>query len=146
MNFANMRLRRHAQEARELWQGRLLLEARGRMGAVVLSVIAHNFPQAVPVLMLVCFGSQIIQAPFLASAGRVVKSGHVVADVMEVDGSIVRNAELFKDKNDMIKQFRDLADKLRFNDAVRESMFIAVKRWLVADYRINPNTGEVEHE
>jgi hypothetical protein len=131
--------RRHAQDLRETWQARLLACAEGKMGAVVLSVLAHNFDDAMPVLLRLVFpGFTTITAPFFCSAGKVAKTGQVCADMVTRDGSIVKMAAIFRDTRQMEGQFRRLADRLHLTDAERVEMFAAVKRWVVADFRLDP--------
>ncbi len=130
---------RHADELEQSWQVKVLRRAHGRLYAVMLSVLAHNFDDAMPVLMRVAFkGFYSIQPPFLVSAGRIAKTGHVMADIVTKDGQIVRGQGFFRSTKDMEGQFRRLADRIRLSDAEREEMFAAIRNWVVADYRLDP--------
>jgi hypothetical protein len=129
----------HADELRQSWQGRALAAASDKTGAVVLSVLAHNFDDAMPILLRAVFpGFTSIAAPFLISAGKVAKTGHVCADVARKDGKIARMTVLYRDVRALQNDFRRLADRCRLSDGDRNALFGAVKRWLVCDYRLDP--------
>ncbi len=134
---------RLAFDIRDTWQARVLLAAQARtdgvIGAVALSVMAHNFDDAMLVLLKVLFpGFTSIAPPFLCSAGRVDKTGAVVADLVERSGKIVKNYVLYRSEIALRDDFRRLADQLKLNDPDRREMFSAVQRWVVADRRLDP--------
>lgn len=136
--------KRLAFDLRASWQARVLLAAQekneGVIGAVALSVLAHNYDDAMLVLLKVLFpGFESIKPPFLCSAGKVDKSGAVVADLVERQGVIVKNYRLYRDEIALRNDFRRLADQLKLDDADRVELFGAVKRWVVADRRLDPN-------
>lgn len=139
---------KHAQELRESWQGRALAATRTKaLGMVVLSVLAHNYDEAMHTLLLAVFpGFKSISAPFLSTAGRIAKTGHVMADVVHRNGTIEKNRAIFLDAADMQSHFRRLADELKLSDDDRREMFGAVQRWLVADYRIDPTMNPSDPE
>lgn len=126
-----------------MWQCRALVEAKRRGGNVavaLLSVLAHNYDDAMPVLLRVAFpGFTSIEAPFLCSAGRVAKNGVVMADVVNRDGTITKNVGIYRNEMALRDNFRRLADTLSLTDAERIEMFKAVQRWVVADTRIDPS-------
>lgn len=137
---SNLSARRHALDLRDTWQGRLLAAARGKTGAVALSVLAHNFDDAMPTLLRVVFpGFTSITAPFLCSAGRVAKTGAIVADIVQPTGRIDKRSVLYRNEIEMRDDFRRLADSLKFSDGDRVAMFAALKKWVVADHRLDPN-------
>ena len=130
---------RHAADLRESWQGRALAEARGPMGPVILSVLAHSFDDAMPTLLRAVFpGFTSIQPPFFCTAGKVAKTGHVCADLVTTDGRIVKMCAIFRSVAAMQDELRRFADQLRLSDADRRALFGAAKRWLVCDYRLDP--------
>ena len=130
---------KHATELRDTWQGRCLATARGKTGAVMLSVLAHNYDGAMLALLKVVFpGFKSITAPFLCTAGKVAKSGAVVADMVGKYGGITKDAVLYRSEVELRDDFRKLADGLKLSDAERVEMFAAVKRWVVADRRLDP--------
>jgi len=133
---------RHVQDLRETWQGRALRETHdeGWLGAVVLSVLAHNFDDALLVLLKAVFpGFAAITAPFICSAAKVNKRGHIVADVVLRHDPYVRaNQLMFRSLKDMEGTFRRLADRLKFNDDDRRQLFAAARNWVVADRRLDP--------
>lgn len=133
-----------AFDLRATWQARVLLAAQaktdGVVGAVALSVLAHNYDDAMPALLKVLFpGFESITPPFLCTAGKVDKSGAIVADLVEKYGSITKNYRLYRDEIELRDDFRRLADELKLDDADRVELFGAVKRWVVADRRLDPN-------
>lgn len=132
--------KRHADELRETWQYRVMLAtAKHKLGAVMLSVIAHNFDDAMPVLLRIAFpGFTGLTPPFLSSAGKIDRAGRVVGDVVAPDGVIIRNCPLFRSVKDLETAFRQVADRLKLNDADRLGLFAAIGKWLVCDYRLDP--------
>ena len=125
---------------RETWQAKALAATQeSHLGAVLLSVLAHSYDEAMPVLLRVVFpGFEGLRPPGLTSAGRIGRTGAVVADVVLRGGLRKRNSVLFSDKRAMEAAFRKLADRLKLSDQERREMFGAVQRWIVCDYRINP--------
>lgn len=138
-------LKRHHEEMRQFWQARLLLHAHEagdrQIAAVVLSVVAHGMPaEAFITLMHVCFpGFGNIRPPFYASAGKIMKGGEIAADLKCRDGSITRNTLVFRDKREMESAWRKLCDEIGFNDEDRAAAFAALRKWVVADFRRDPN-------
>ncbi len=146
-------LRRHAQDLRGTWQARVLAAAliegeytapRDKIGMCLLSVLSHNYGDprhdALPVLLRVVFPQdQSIGAPFLCSAARIAKSGHIMADLITKDGRRIRNQALFRSTRAMEREFRLFADRLGMEDGERVELFAAVARWVVCDYRLDPN-------
>jgi hypothetical protein len=149
---ADLDFRRHAQDLRRTWQAGALAQAlipgeftppRDKIGMCMLSVLAHNYSDpredALAVLLRVVFPAfKSIGAPFLCSAAKIAKTGHVMADMIARDGHIVKNQALFRSTKQMEGEFRKFADGLRLDDAEREELFAAVKRWVVCDYRLDP--------
>ena len=130
---------RHAQDLSETWQARTLREARGKQFAVLLSVLAHNFDEAMPVLLRIVFpGFTSIRAPFLTTAARVGKSGQITADMVTINGQILKQAVLYSNEVELRDDFRRLADDLKLSDRDRCELFTAVKNWVVADTRLDP--------
>lgn len=131
---------KHAQELRDGWQVRALIATRRTpIGMVVLSMLAHAYDDAMPVLLRVAFpGFTSIAPPFLTTCARIDKTGAVVADVVGRTGKIEKNVAIFRHTADMQGQFRRLADELKLPDDQRIEMFNVAQRWIVADRRIDP--------
>ena len=129
-----------AQELRDTWQVRALIETRDyQIGAVLLSVLAHNYDDVMEVLMRVAFpGFHSIALPFLCSAGRIDHSGRIVADMAASNGAIIKDYVLYPTERALRDDFRRLADRMKLNDKDRIEMFKAVQRWVVADRRLDP--------
>jgi hypothetical protein len=143
--------KRHHDDLRQFWQARMLIRlhetGQAHLAAVALSVIAHSFPdaEALRTLLQVCFPGFIsLRPPFYCSAGRVMKTGEIAADLVCRDGSKVRHALVFQSKAEMEGAWRRLCDELKFSDEDRAAAFAALKAWVVADFGRDPNraTGE----
>ncbi len=132
--------RRHADDLRQSWQGRMLAMTYGKpISGVVLSILSHNFDDAMPVLLRVVFpGFVSIKAPFICSAAKVSKAGHVVADIVDRHENHIRGAVVFRSLKEMETAIRRLADKMKLSDEERVEFFMAAKRWVVADQRLDP--------
>lgn len=129
-----------AFDLRATWQARTLEAARGRTAAVLLSVLAHNFDdQLLTLLQLVFPGFKSITAPFLCSAGKIERNGAVVADMVERAGTIKKKAVLYRSEIELRDDFRRLADQLKLDDDDRKALLGAVRRWVVCDFRLDPN-------
>lgn len=134
-----------AVQLRESWQGRVLAAAKGQTGAVVLSIMAHNFDGAILTLCQVVWpGFTSIEAPFLCSAGSIDKAGRVVADVTTKDGRVVKDVKVFDNDVRYRDEMRKLADRLKLTDQERLEFFTCVKRWLVADRRLDPTMDPMD--
>lgn len=141
--MTNLLMYRHVQELRDLWQGKALAAAQGKLAAVMLSVLAHNYDEAMPILLRVIFpGFTSIRPPFYCNAARIAHNGAVVAHMIDRKGHLVRNSVIFKDEAEMQSELRALADQMTISDAERVEMFAAVRRWIVADFRQDPNNAE----
>jgi hypothetical protein len=132
---------RHADDLRGLWQTRALARAPRDMFPVVLSVIAHNYDEALEVLLELA--GKKVTVPFLCTAGHIAKDGRVYARVVTPTVDLYGQRtmeywELFKNLREMEGKFRRLADELKLTDKERVEMFKAVQRWIVCDHRIDP--------
>lgn len=132
--------RRHADDLRQSWQGRMLAMTYGKsISGVVLSILSHNFDDAMPVLLRAVFpGFVSIKAPFICSAAKISKHGHVVADIIDREERHIRGAVIFRSLQEMETALRRLADKMRLSDSARAEFFMAAKNWVVADCRLDP--------
>jgi hypothetical protein len=130
---------RLAFDLRDTWQGRTLAAATGKTAAVLLSVLAHSYDDAMlPLLQVVFPGFTSIAAPFFCTAGKVAKSGHITADMVTKTGKVIKNFPVYISEIELRDDFRRLADRLKLSDADRVELFGAVKRWVVADRRLDP--------
>src|SRR6185312_15820943 len=95
------------------------------LGVVVLSILAHSYDDAVQTLLQVVAPGIRIGAdlPYLRTAGKIAKTGHVIADLTTLDGKILRSAKIFRDTAEMQSTFRRLADDLKLSDADRRELF-----------------------
>lgn len=130
-------------DLRSSWQARALAGTQDKLQAVVMSVLAHNYDEAMPVLMQVAFpgfrvGATPISHAIYCSAARIDKSGRVVADMVSRTGRKIKNSIVFMSELDMQNAFRRLADMMKLDDHERIEMFHAVQRWVVADRRLDP--------
>ncbi len=135
--------KRLAFDLRASWQCRALAGTQDKLQAIVMSVLAHNYDEAMPVLMQIAFpGFQVGRSPIrhaiLVSAARVDKAGRIVADVVSRLGAKTKDFVLFDSTTQMQGVFRRLADMMKLDDHQRIEMFHAAQRWVVADRRIDP--------
>jgi len=116
---------------------RALGAARGKTGAVLLSVISHNYDDGLQAAVYTG-AVKLVAGPHLSSAARVQKNGAITADIERMDGRIDKQAVLYRNEIEMRDDFRRLADRLKLGDSDREQMFIALQNWVVADRRLDP--------
>lgn len=129
-----------AFDLRGSWQARALAAAKGQTAMVLLSVLSHTYDDALLVLLPLVFPGYIEPAlPCLASAGRVAKTGAVVADVIRPDHVLVKDVPIYRTELALRDDFRKLADRLKLDDADRIELFKCVQRWVVADRRLDPS-------
>lgn len=130
---------RHAQQLRDEWQCRLLVETDGKNRAVVMAMLANLYYEAMEVLLRVAFpGFMQVKPPVYTGFARILADGRVVCDYISRDRLLVKHALVYDSEDEMIKQFRDIADRLKFADADRIKMFSDLKRWVSRDDRIKP--------
>lgn len=132
-------------DLRATWQGRALEAAQSRMMPVVTSMLAHAFEiEAMAVLLRVvkpkCWDdfNQTLIAPFFCSCGKVNKLGQIYADTILYDGAVKLPKVVFTSERDFEYELRKLADRLKFSDKERTEFFACAKRWIVADFRLDP--------
>jgi hypothetical protein len=144
----DLAIRRHANDLRGMWQGRVLEHSEGRMMLVVASMLAHAHPEHFHILMIVAkpvlwdTERGVPKPPFLASIGKIATDGAIVADVREPGMLKPHEMQIFKSVDEFQGLCRKLADRARLSDPDREQFFICAKNWLAADRRIDPATGE----
>lgn len=131
-------------ELREMWQVKLLAETKGTTRAVVQAIIAHEWPAMLPLLLRIIDPNfKDIERPFIYSYATINKSGMVCAEMIGRDGR-KKIVGLYTSDILMRDDFRRIADRLKFSDAERIAMFAVLKKWVVADLRIDHN-GESIH-
>lgn len=142
------RWKRHADDLRATWQARALAAAtipgrphgfaKDKIGMCVISVLAHNFDDALEVLLRL-HGFDGLAGAQLCSAAKVARTGEVMADMVSKWGTLVKNQGMFLNTDQMQNEFRAFADPLKLTDQERVEFFDAVKRWVVCDFRLDPN-------
>lgn len=133
--------RKLAFDLRASWQVRSLAEAKGTAFAVVMSVLGHAFPEALPVVMQLLIPDWDGKAPgpYLITCGKIAKTGAIVADVHDPrTGVITKDAVLYASEIALRDDMRRLADKLKLADRDRAEFFTAIRNWVVADRRLDP--------
>ena len=131
-------VRRFEVELRESWRGRVLVGAQGATQDVVLSIMAHNFAGAILTLCQVAWPGFVGLEQGFVSAGKIDKSGRVVADYGHKNGTVEKDMVVYRSDVEYRDAMRRLADRLKFTDQERLEFFTCVKRWLVADRRLDP--------
>jgi hypothetical protein len=126
-------------DIRDTWQARVLARSRGIDRMVMLSVLAHNYEEALLTLCAVIFPDfdRRLPAPYLESCGRIAKNGGIVAKVRQRNGTI-KEMQIYRDELTMRDAFRFIADVVKLSDDDRLEMFIALQKWVVADRRLDP--------
>lgn len=127
----------------ECWQVRMLRATTGMDRAVVMSVLAHNYDAQMPYVLTAAFKWYVgprtpMPLPSLTSAARIDKAGRVVADVVDSHGRKRKDQAIFENEVKLRDSFRRLADHLKLADDDRVEMFRAIRRWVVADRRLDP--------
>ncbi len=131
-----------AGELEQSWQVRALrMTQLDPLGMAVLSVIADSYDEVMSLIMYVAFPGFVgLTTPAIVTSAKINKSGRIVADVVwNHDAPVTKDDQIFRDEREMEGKFRRLADRLRLTDAERIEMFNAVRRWVVADQRLDPN-------
>lgn len=132
----------HADQLRETWQARALRATRYEpIGMVILSMLAHSFDEAMPVLLRVLYpGFESIRTPFICSHGKINKRGQIIADVVWEDWCPpTKDWVIFENTQHLQSRMRKVADKLKLKDDDRVQFFTMAKRWVTADMRLDPN-------
>jgi hypothetical protein len=121
-------------ELRESWRGRVLAECK-----TSLSIMAHNYAGAILTLCQCVWPGFVGLESGFVSAGKIDKSGRVVADYGNKKGTITKDRVVYRSDVHYRDDMRRLADRLKLNDQDRLEFFTCVKRWLVADRRLDPS-------
>jgi hypothetical protein len=127
-------------ELRYSWQGRMLHNTRNRpVGAVVCSIIANSDDEPMELLLRAVFPDYAgLKPPGLCSAGRIARNGTVVADIITIEGIRLLRQAIFLDTEQLQNTFRHICDDMKLSDADRKEVFDYVRRWIVADFRLDP--------
>lgn len=127
---------KEAAEVRETWQYKLLFETKGngKEGEVIMVVLANLYLEALEVLLAMM--KRRFVPPCLTGYARIMAGGQVVCDLMKTPSLRLKNVLLYDSEDQMIGEFRRLADKLKLPDAERIAMFAALKKWVSQDRRV----------
>lgn len=126
----------HAQKLRNTWQARALAESTGKTRAVVLIVLFYAYTTVIKTLLRVVFNMRDIEKPYFSSAATIVLNGKVVCDLTERSG-LVHPVEVYASTDELNRDMRELADRLKFTDAERVAFTAAIQKWIVADQRVD---------
>src|ERR1700722_19078838 len=130
---------RHAQKLRDEWQCRLLVEAKDKNLAIVLAMLANLYYEAMEVLLRVAFpGFVQINPPIYTGFARILIDGRVVCDYISKDMTMTKNALVYDSEDELIKQFGDIAYRLKISDEDRKTLFADLRRWVSRDDLIKP--------
>lgn len=106
---------------RDSWQYRAIEATKGnqsQLGAILLAVL----------------GRAPKHPPRFHGLASITSDGFVMCDFTGRDGNY-RYSALVCDTSDLVRNFRGLADHLKFSDAERTAMFDEVRKWISLDYR-----------
>lgn len=141
---------RHSRDLRDMWQGRVLAHAKGNNLLAVTSMLAHAFDDAMGIMLRVvkpkCWDveRQSLRAPFLCSIAKIDKRSHVVADVIDNDGTKLKDVVVYRSTAHFQGEMRRVADVARLTDGERHEFFIVAKSWIAADRRLDPNMNPAD--
>lgn len=127
--------KRHAQDLRETWQARIIAESTGKTRAVVLIVLTMSYSRAIQTLLRVN-GYRDIERPFLCSGATIALDGKLICDVTEKSG-LVAPAVVYDSTDELNRDMRGLADRLKLTDRERLEFTAAIQKWVVADQRVD---------
>ena len=123
------------EELRASWQARVITGLPESYERKILeSVISRNWDDAFTALLIAC--DTWVYLPHLVSSGRISRGGKVYAEWINERGS--KYIKCFGSLDWLTTAMRKVADVLKLTDAERVAMFAAIGRWLVADYRLDP--------
>ena len=121
------------------WQVHCLRNTRGLEGPVLISILAHAYDEGVIPILLAAFGVSAITTPFICSAGKIDKRGRVCADIAFDNPPRIRKLKPLYDSEIAFRDaMRRLADRLYLADDERVELFALARKWVVADYRLDP--------
>ena len=142
---------RHANDLRDLWQGRVLITARGNNLLAVSSMLAHAFDDAMAIMFRVvkppCWDveRQSLKTPFLCSIAKIDKTSHIVVDVIEADGCApTKDVVIYRSLGHFQDEMRRVADVAKLDDDERVQFFICAKNWIAADRRLDPTMNPAD--
>lgn len=130
---------KEAAEIRDMWQSRLLRATKGKgdLFQTVLVVFAKEYPAAMQILLRVSFANFIdITLPTITGYATIEPNGKITAQVMTKSRRKARWI-IWESEQAMRTEFGRVADKLKLDDADRIEMFGVLKKWIVADKRID---------
>ena len=131
-------IERHAQDLAATWQARALAESKDKTRAVLRTVLTHSYAGAMPILMRVVFPNLRGEwLPEFIGTAKIDRGGRIVCNVKNPQRQLVPGVVVYDSAEKLIWTFRTLADRLKFSDTERIEMIEAVKRWIVADERID---------
>lgn len=126
------------KELRDSWQCRCLAESKDKLRKVLLAVLYHAVPDAMPVLIYITFGGHFAPArPFLIGPAKIHISGKVACAVVRGASNQPKWEAIYDSQEKLVAEFRGLADRLKLNDRDRIDLMAAVAKWIVADLRID---------
>lgn len=121
---------------RETWEARALRHVKGKFGAALMAVLLNEYAEKITVLLRAVSASDVALPAFTGCA-TVTVTGAVVCDMFDRERVMHCNVPVFDTEHEMIRQFRMLADDLKLSDAERVALTGMVKKWIVADLRVN---------
>ncbi len=131
---------KEAAEIREYWAYKVLKETKceGRVGKVALVMIVHSFAEVTEYMLRIA-GLPPPEFPLLVGTAKIVPGGQVVCDKHVTRSVNLKNVLVYDNEDQLVSDFRKLADKLKLNDSDRGFMFQALQRWVSQDQRLTPS-------
>ena len=152
VDVAEIDTRRLPEDLRDSWQSRVMaaatwrqsmafVQARDEFGAVLLSILAHNFDSNDAWVVLLHLAHPYFEAlsgTIVCSIGRIDKKGRVVADVARPGAARKKRTVLWHSDADYKFDLRRFSDRMQFTDQERMEFFTCARRWLACDERLDP--------
>jgi hypothetical protein len=123
-------------EVSEMWQVRALREAKGKVARILLVAFYQEYAAAFPILLR-AVGIVDVVLPMYSGYATIMQSGRLVCDQMIDRAKTTEKTTVYRNEGEFIKDMRDFADRLKLIDKDREEMFAVLRKWVVADLRID---------
>ena len=121
------------------WQVRVLQASERQLAAVLVSMLAHSYPDDFELFLRGAYGTSLLARPFYCSCGHIMRNGTIAADIVPKEGGKLWKQPVFQNTQRMQDVLRWLADKIKLDDKDRVALFDCAKKWIVADWRVGPN-------
>lgn len=116
------KLTEEQERERATWQYRAIAATKGntsRLGCILLAVLGRNAKHP----------------PWFGANAVITSDGYVLSHFTGKDG-VMHYGAFVGSVNDLVKNFRGLAEHLKLSDKEQAEMFVQLQQWIQRDYRI----------